>query len=181
MIDFDRFDTVIRRRGRQIIASMPQLGLYGSGPDTVSALAALEERKKELKDDLAAGVIDLSDVVIVPPARRVEGRSARKELSVFTLKIGIVLFLLISSGVLVAGLAEPKIKSLKVGGPEFWGKVERELERAGSSSSGLSEEKKTKLLADLRAVADKWRPFAREVVEIFSLEKSAGEKAPKVP
>lgn len=178
MIDYDRFDTVIRRRGSQTIASMPQLGLYGSGADVSSALAELEARKKELNDDLAAGVVDASQVVIAPPAARVEGRSARKELGVFTLKIGIVLFLLISSGVLVADLAATKAKSLKIGGSEFWGKIEQELSRAASSSSGLPEEKKAKLLSDMRAVANKWRPFVREAVEIFSLEKNAGDKAP---
>jgi hypothetical protein len=45
------------------------------------------------------------------------------------------------------------------GGPQFWGKIEQQLDRAADVSSDLSPEKKQKLINDVRVIVVRWRPF----------------------
>jgi len=44
-------------------------------------------------------------------------------------------------------------------GAQFWGKIERELDRAADPASDLPPEKKQKLLNDVRVIVVRWRPF----------------------
>jgi hypothetical protein len=45
------------------------------------------------------------------------------------------------------------------GGPQFWGKIEQQLDRAADVSSDLPPEKKQKLINDVRVIVARWRPF----------------------
>jgi hypothetical protein len=55
------------------------------------------------------------------------------------------------------------LRETAIGGPQFWGKVERELARAADPRSDLPPEKKQKLLNDLRTITVRWRPFVDAV------------------
>lgn len=46
-----------------------------------------------------------------------------------------------------------------VGGSQFWGHVEQELDRAANPSTDLPPQTKQKLISDLRAIVARWRPF----------------------
>lgn len=46
-----------------------------------------------------------------------------------------------------------------LGGPQFWNKIERELDRAAAPAAELPIEKKQKLLNDVRVIVARWRPF----------------------
>ena len=59
----------------------------------------------------------------------------------------------------------------KIGGRQFWAKIERELEKQADPKSDLSPEKKQKLLAQIRTVADRWHPFIREVMSAASQDE----------
>lgn len=49
--------------------------------------------------------------------------------------------------------------SMRLGGPKFWAKVERELDHAADNSSDLTPEKKQKLIHDIRVIVARWHPF----------------------
>jgi hypothetical protein len=57
-------------------------------------------------------------------------------------------------------------------GPQFWGKIERELDRAADPASDLPPEKKQKLLNDVRVIVVRWRPFLDTVQS--ELQKAPG-------
>lgn len=50
----------------------------------------------------------------------------------------------------------------KLGGTGIWTFVERELVRASNPDFDLTSERKRKIIADLRTVSDRWRPFLIE-------------------
>ena len=56
----------------------------------------------------------------------------------------------------------------KIGGSQFWAKIESELERAASSDKDLTPEKQEKLLANIRSIVARVRPFASEIAPLFS-------------
>lgn len=64
------------------------------------------------------------------------------------------------------------------GGREFWAKLERELEAAADPKNDIPVEKKQKLLAEIRAISDRWRPFLVEVVSVVT-DTSNQQPGPK--
>jgi hypothetical protein len=180
MARLDEFDIIVRRKDTSTIAIVPQLGLYAKGADIVSALELLEQRKKILREDLEAGVIDEADLIAEPVG--VQSRATRSgTIGQFTIKAVILIALLILTGWVASEVVSTKIgdvidksrfalQETKIGGAQFWTKVESDLERAASPSSDLSEEKKRKLLSSIRAIVDRWRPFVTEATLIFSPE-----------
>jgi hypothetical protein len=48
------------------------------------------------------------------------------------------------------------------GGRQFWTKLESELDALADPRSDLSMEKKQKMLTQIRAISDRWRPFLLE-------------------
>lgn len=46
-----------------------------------------------------------------------------------------------------------------LGGKQFWGKIEQELDHLADASSDLPPEKKQKLINDVRLIVARWRPF----------------------
>ena len=46
-----------------------------------------------------------------------------------------------------------------IGGRQFWGKLEGELDKLADPRMDLPPEKKEKILSQIRAVSDRWRPF----------------------
>jgi hypothetical protein len=55
------------------------------------------------------------------------------------------------------------IKGIKIGGSQFWTRLEDELDRMARPENDLPEAKKKKLIADIHAIAAKWRPYLVEI------------------
>jgi hypothetical protein len=53
------------------------------------------------------------------------------------------------------------------GGSQFWTRVEQDLERQADPRNDMPEARKEKLLADLRVVVSRWRPFVAEASKLF--------------
>jgi len=68
-----------------------------------------------------------------------------------------------------------RLSEVSIGGRQFWHKVENELERQASPAAELSPEKKQKILAEIRTLSDRWRPFVKEALVAIAgdAEKSA--------
>ena len=185
MSRLDELDIVIRRKNGKILASIPQFNLYAKGENVEAALAALDAKKKELAAELEeTGEFEILEIDNrrAAPSRGAPG-STFGDLGRFAIKAGIVAFCIAAalsiSGVIVGSKIEKAInnvKSVKIGGAQFWSRMEAELDRMASPVSDLPEAKKQKLLADVRAIAVKWHPF---VVEIQSaLGSQAGPSQP---
>jgi hypothetical protein len=175
MSRLDDFDIVIRRKNGKILATIPQLSLYAKGDNVDKAMAALDVKKKELAAELEeAGELDTLEIgnQVYPTLRGVT-TTAPDHLGRFAIKTGIIISVItvafLISSMLVASEVEDlveNIKSVKIGGAQFWGRVEQELDRMASND--LPESKKQKLLADIHAIAVKWRPFVVEVQSVLS-------------
>ena len=172
MSRLDELDIVIRRKNGKILASIPQFSLYAKGENVEAALSALDEKKKELAAELEEnGEFDILEIDNrrAGPSHGAPG-STFGDLSRFAIKAGIVAFCIAAaltiSGVIVGSKIEKAInnvKSIKIGGAQFWTRMEAELDRMASPVSDLPEAKKQKLLADVRAIAVKWHPFVAEI------------------
>jgi hypothetical protein len=120
-----------------VTAGIPQLGLYATADADITARE--QKRAAFLSDRSGAGGLDDLDVrhynVGSAPQRR------RSELGQFTLKALIIIGLIAGAFVLAATLVAPRIERVventeakmqrytKLGGAQFWAKVEGELER----------------------------------------------------
>jgi hypothetical protein len=49
-----------------------------------------------------------------------------------------------------------------LGGRQFWAKLENQLDQLADPKSDLPPEKKAKILAQIKVVADRWRPLLLE-------------------
>jgi hypothetical protein len=177
-VDLEQFDIVIRRSGRQYSAGIPALGLFVSAADRPSALAALDDKRTRFEGELAAA--DMRDLVAAP--RRddyADPRTARSpvgEIGRFSLKAIIVAALfavvIVVSGTLLASQFDEGLKNAreltKIGGAPFWSKLEQELARAADPKTDLAAAKKQQLLANLRVIVQRWRPFVAEIAPLFS-------------
>lgn len=187
MSSVDALDIVIRRKGGRITAGIPQIGLYAKGDNANAALQALEAKKKVFEADLEElGELDSFEIKDQPVANRSAAEKPSSNIGQFAIKVGIVAAFFVAavvvSGVLIGSRVEQarsrveqaiessvnNVKSARIGGASFWSKVENELDRMASPNSDLPEAKKQKLLADLHAIADKWRPFATELQSLVS-------------
>jgi hypothetical protein len=168
----DELDIVIRHKSGKVTAGIPQLGVYAKADDVHAAITALEQKRAEFLADLnEAGGLDDLEVrhynVGSPPQRR------RSELGQFTLKALIIIGLIAGAFVLSAALVAPRIERVveqytKVGGVQFWAKVEDELERAADPAHDIPPEKKRKLLSQIQVLVERWRPFMAEIAPLFA-------------
>jgi hypothetical protein len=153
MSSIDELDIVIRRKSGKVTAGIPQLGLYATGNEVGTAIAALEQKRAAFLADLSeAGGLDDFEVrhynVGSAPQRR------GSELGQFTLKVLIAISLIAGAFLLSAALLTSRIERLvdnteakmqqytKIGGPQFWAKVQGELERAADSAHDIPPEQK---------------------------------------
>ena len=173
MARIDELDILIRPKTGKVVASIPQLALHATGQDVGSALSLLENKKRALLEDMRAADIP-DEFEQIPwsagsPATRMV--MASSGLWQFALKTLIVVAVLSAALLIPAGLLADKIsKDLRVsfGGRQFWTKVEQELSRAADPSNDLPQEKKEKIRADLRAIVERWRPYAAELGPLVS-------------
>lgn len=183
---------VIRRKNGRIVASIPELRLYATGDDALSAMQAVELKLEALKNDLAqAG--ELAE----EPGQHVGTPREWSDIRTFALKaaivfgIGTAATLLLSLVVisrlqhmvdsttsdLLAGTDRMarSIESNLGGGSRFWTKVTEEIERAAAPEKEMPAEQKKKLLMDIRTLASRWRPFVLEAKAILADVPSAPE------
>lgn len=173
----DDVDVIVRKKAERFVAGIPQLGLFASGATAAEAVDGLEARKADLIASLEeAGELDLIASQRLPVARGEPVVVQRGgDLRSFAAKTGIVVIAVFAAFALSAGLLIGRVeglvgelKTVKIGGAQFWGGLEKELDRLASSDSDLPEAKKQKLLADIRAITARWRPFVIELQSISS-------------
>jgi len=162
-----------------VTAGIPQLGLYAKAEDVHAAITALEQKRAAFLADLnEAGALDDLEVrhysVGSAPQRRHSG------LGRFTLKGLIIIGLIAGAFVLAAALVAPRIERVventeakmqqytKLGGAQFWAKLEGELERAAEPAHDIPPEKKRKLLSQIHVLVERWRPFMAEIAPLFA-------------
>jgi hypothetical protein len=174
MNQLDQFEISIRRRNDKITAAVPQLGLYATASDIHGALDALERKKTALLEDLtAAGEVEnLSAAAVADPVAPAPSQG----LAQFTLKVGIVVALIAIAIVITTNLVAAKIETTrlawqatiqehtKIGGAQFWSKVEKGLDQLADPKSEMPEEKRQKILSNIRVLRDRWWPFIAEAV-----------------
>jgi hypothetical protein len=190
MSQLDELDVVIRRKGGKVIAGIPSIGLYAPADTVAAALDALEARKITYQSDLEeagfTGDMDIPNRASAVPV----ARSASGDLRSFALKFGIAIGLITAAVILVGGLLASKIDdtidrtvfavrtqlapiaNAKIGGSQFWAKVENEIDRAANSNNAMAPEKQQKLLSNIRAIVTRVRPFVAEVAPLFSDPRS---------
>ena len=114
---------------------------------------------------------------VVPPADTRGSR--RSQLTLFAGKALIVAVLFIVSFLVIAVHVESKIsqaaadiRSIKIGGPDFWKKVENEIDRAADPKQGLPPEKRRQILTKLHALSVQWKPFIDEAYSALTDNQS---------
>ena len=172
----DEFDIVIRRRDNKVTAAVPQLSLYSTAADLNGALEGLERKKAELVKELTE-VDDLDSLARVPLAApaAAAGWARSDSLGRFTIKVAIVVALVAVAVLGSANLVGAEIERLvyrartdmqtlldqytRIGGPQFWAKMEYNLEEMANPGNQLSEAKKQKLLTNIRVIKERWWPL----------------------
>jgi hypothetical protein len=180
MIRIDDCEVVIRRDRDSFMAVVPQIGLFARAGTAAEALEALEDKKTRWAADILKG--EAVDALQPPPPVPESSKKSIEILGLFAAKVAIVLILtaatLLVSGAVVAnkiqGAIVSSLGSETVGGSNFWAKVEKELDRAADPSQDIPEQKKLKLLADLRIIVKRWRPFVAEIEPLFGGDPNAG-------
>jgi hypothetical protein len=178
----DELEIIIHQKDGKILASIPQLNLYAKAANIDAALAALNGKKAAL----VAEMEELGELETLKTSLSTISRpnvvNVRSDLGQFALKAGIVAVaitaIFIVSGLFIISSAHSALNSFKDmgrGGAEFWSRVERELDRMASPESDLPAAKKEKLLADIRAIGAKWRPFLIELHSALTPPEDASE------
>jgi len=171
-LDIDKLDIVIRHTDGQVVAGIPQIALYAKGENAAAALEILERKKNILKDDIAAaGVVDP-----LPSAPVASATSATDGIGRFVIKSGIValmvLLVLVVSGGMLASRIEATARGIVGadlrGGRQFWINLEQSLERMADPSNEMSEERRQKLVSNIRVLVNRVRPFAAELAPLFT-------------
>jgi hypothetical protein len=162
MASIDDLDIVIRRKGEKIVASIPQLGLVATGGEAQAALSALDQKKHLLLEDMrVAGVPDDFEFAPPSPASRRNGQAFRwGRILEFLVKFAVVIVVLAGAGLVSASIVK---EQSRVGGKQFWTKLEAAVAHAADPADDLPEAKKNKLLSDLRVIVGRWKPFAAEL------------------
>jgi hypothetical protein len=96
------------------------------------------------------------------------------------LKSGIIIGMITAAVVIGGGILASRIDATidktiyavkthgKIGGSQFWSKIESELQRAAAADNNLTPEKQERLLANIRSIVARVRPFASEIAPLFS-------------
>src|SRR5882724_9736170 len=177
MSRLDEFDIVVRRKNARVIAGVPSLGVYATADSTAAALEALEVKKRAYEADLEeAGLTEIIESSDNAP-RPATARPPAGQLRVFALKVVIAVGIITAAVVIGTGILVARVEASidrtvysvrtqigpmangKIGGSQFWAKIESELERAASSDKDLTPEKQEKLLANIRSIVARVRPF----------------------
>jgi hypothetical protein len=63
-----------------------------------------------------------------------------------------------------------------IGGRQFWSKLENQLDQLADPKSDIAPEKKQRVLAQIKVISDRWRPFLMEAVASIEGESSKSAK-----
>jgi hypothetical protein len=178
MSRIDELDIIIRHKGGKVIAGIPQLSLYAKADDVHGAITALEQKRTAYFGDLAeSGALDdleVREYVVSRPSPR----GGHGGLGQFTLKALIVIGLITGASILSTALLASRVERIianteekmqqytKIGGAQFWTKVEGQLEQAAARD--MPDEQKRKLLSQIHVLVERWRPFATEIAPLFA-------------
>jgi hypothetical protein len=170
MTGLNNSEILVRIQNGMAVASMPRFGLYAKAESVQAALEALEKKKNELKAELS----DAEMAVHFPPlaSREQETTRARtSELGNIALKFGIAGAIIACTVYVSAAIAASQFKRAigdnAISGRQFWAQIEKSLDASAKSENNLSEEKKQKLLSDVRTIVQRWKPFVHEAMQIF--------------
>lgn len=187
-VNLDHLDVVIRRHDGDVIAAIPQVGLFARGETIEAALEQLEAKRKAVEAEMAAFATLSASAGPTPDTQSIRWREVKE----FAVKAGIVLALLFAAMMYGALQVQQIVDSagynvratvervVTRGGSQFWTKLERELDRLAQPGADLPEAKKQKLLANIRTIVDRWRPFVTEAGAIF-VSKNASSDQGAVP
>jgi hypothetical protein len=182
--DFEHLDIVVRRKNGHCLAAMPQINLFAAGDTLPAALESLEKKKNDLIAELTAADC-LNDFTIAPPdpylyAPRREAMSVRRSTLGFIGKTLVVVIALVIGGFFFTRYATKNIDQLlshqsaemrekfgSVGGAKFWANLEKQLANAADPKNELPPARKEAMLAQLHTIAERYRPFVREVALLF--------------
>jgi hypothetical protein len=64
----------------------------------------------------------------------------------------------------------------KISGHQFWSKLEEQLDKQADPGSDLPPETKQKLLAEIRTLADRWRPFVQAALSVIPKDANESTK-----
>jgi hypothetical protein len=64
-----------------------------------------------------------------------------------------------------------------LGGRQFWTKLENQLEQLADPKSDLPPEKKQKILAEIKVISERWRPFLMEAAAAIEGETKQPAKS----
>ena len=96
-------------------------------------------------------------------------RSSQRDLVLFAGKAAIVALIFVIAGILFASQIGTVVKrSLPQGGSAFWAKIEDNLAKLADPMTQMPAEKREKILADIRTIVARWRPFVAEIAPLFS-------------
>ena len=173
MYGFENFDVLLRYRDGKLVAGIPQLAIYAKADTVEDALNLLKQKKAEFEADLAdAGELDdiserssLINATQPPSKRTTELLQYAAKAVIIMVALGVALTF---SGFLVISKAKSTIKASRISSSELLYIVAHRIDRAAEPDNDLPEETKQRLLADIRILANRWRPFANEVMEILS-------------
>jgi hypothetical protein len=182
MARIDDYETIIRRDGATFLAGVPQLGLYARADSAGAALQALEAKKSRLAADIEAvgALAPFPDPAPSPPSVRY-----LDTLGLFAAKAAIVFLFLgvavAASGAVITARVHSAVLDMigsdTVGGAQFWTKLEQDLQKAADPSGDLPEQKKQQLLANIKVLVNRWRPFVAAVAPLFATDGGAGAPA----
>ncbi len=169
----DEFEIILAQQNGKTVARIPQLGLAAAGDDIAGALASLETSKKKLMAELE--IAGLQELVMTPPSQSRNRLSAT--VVMFAIKSAIVAGVIIGTISITTSLIVDRVAeaSRAYSGGRFWTNLETRL-ASQASSAEMPEAQKQKILADIRVVADRWRPFVIEATRIFSDTPKATDK-----
>ena len=186
MSRLDEFDVIVRRRNGRVVASVPSLGLYATANDTVAALDKLDAKKRAYEADLEEA--GLSEIIAASGTAAGVSTATSKvgDLRGVALKSGIIIGMITAAVIIGGGILASRIDATidrtiysvktqlgplangKIGGSQFWSKIESELDRVASADNNLAPEKQARLLQNIRAIVTRIRPFVSEIAPLFA-------------
>jgi hypothetical protein len=182
--DFERLDIVVRRKNAHFLASMPQINLVAAADSLPAALEKLENKAQELVAELTAADC-LDDFTVAPSdpylyTGHAQARATRRSALAFIGKTVVVVAALVVGGLIFSHYAAKSMDQMlshqsaelrerfgRVGGAQFWANLEKQLATAADPKNELPPAKKEAMLAQLKTLAERYRPFVREVSLLF--------------
>jgi predicted RNase H-like HicB family nuclease len=204
--NLDQFDVSVRAGNGLYVAAIPDVSLYARGATREEALASLEGRLETLQEDLEtfdglAAEETEQALRLPPPAMRSpamprgQDSAGTRDLRAFAIKAVVVFVLFVAGIMFLSAQIQNTVESAGVslttslregtkgmGGKAFWGKIQKEINRAADPESGPPEDQMRQLVQSVHVLVERWRPLVLEVSRIFEEEpQGTAGAAPSEP